>query len=360
MMIICNRNILCVRSLSCFVGLFLVFLICNFPSVDSTLASSSSSLPLPYYDLSCPFEMSKYSCFHHDVNSTGAANSKDYYQKMHTTPINTFINDSLLLNRRIFLVGDSLMRQLFIAIGCLSFSNIEYSKVDWMTGRGGWPCHNTLNCVSKGQHSGFNVGYIKWKHGGEIYFKPTGGCLDNDEPDIVSRFLREIHANKTISLSSSLAVPIVPNEHHVMTKDDILVMNIGIHDQGNITAMEYNVKSLAEVGRALVNYHNTSTPLFIYITTPSQHFASNGLYIHDTHKHISTCSNHITSNIRQDLEVQYIIQKETVHGVLTFNDTYLGSLHIGPHDCTHYCMPGLHDILAENLFRYLARVIKQN
>ena len=135
-------------------------------------SSSSKSFYKPqlYYNLSCPFEWSKYSCIHQD-NMIKANLSLNYYLKMHNIDINQLLNKSLR-NRRIFLVGDSLMRQIFIAIGCLSISSIKSYDIDWMST---WPCHNMTNCIESNEHSGFNLGRIKFENGNEVYFKPLAG-----------------------------------------------------------------------------------------------------------------------------------------------------------------------------------------
>ena len=298
---------------------------------------------VPYYNLSCPFEWSKYSCIHQNPLSINAVLGNHYYTNMHKTDINSIINTTSLLNRRILLVGDSLMRQIFISIGCLSAASIAISKVDWMTDKG-WPCHGTPNCISHGHHSGFNIGYIKWKNGGELFYQPLSGGLYYNEPLIVHRFIKELHKHKTIKLGPDIAIPL-SNSRLKMTKHDVLILNLGVHDR--MIDFENNVQRLASMGEKLVLNHNTSTPLFIYITTPTQHYNDDGFFYGER---ISVCKENVTHNLRQDLELLHLHENVNVHRIIQYNDSLNGNMHIGHGDCTHYCMPGLPDIIAEKIF----------
>ena len=295
-----------------------------------------------YYNLSCPLEWSKYSCIHQ--NNTIKANlSYNYYMSMHKNDVNYFLTTSLR-KRRIFLVGDSLMRQIFISIGCLTMSNIKSFNIDWMES---WPCHGTANCIESNVHSGFNLGKIEFENGNEVYFKPLHGSMGRyDEPKMISRFMKELLSNGYISYGSVFSIP---SNQLQMTSNDILVINLGVHDNGNYNSINYN--ELSVLGSKILSLQkNTNTtrtvPRLIYITSPSQHFGPHG--VHDA-KSSFNCLSNITHNVRNELEYKYFKVDKNVNGIINFNDTNLGDMHIGNGDCTHYCQPGLPDIIAEEL-----------
>jgi len=296
-----------------------------------------------YYNLSCPLEWSKYSCIHQ--NQFIKANlSLNYYLEMHNIDVNQLFNKSLT-NRRIFLVGDSLMRQIFISIGCLGISSIKSYDVDWMKN---WPCHNTENCIESDEHSGFNLGRIEFENENEVYFKPIAGSLKFEEPYIVSRWIKELNSHGYIFFGH---MPSIHSKELQMTNKDILVINLGVHDDLNTNNVQY--KELSIFGKKLLELQKSTNksniPHFMYVSTPSQHFGNDGVFIPVNSSF--QCISSITHNIRNELEFTYLKINESVNSIIPYDDTNLGDMHIGVGDCTHYCQPGLPDIVAEKILQ---------
>ena len=88
-----------------------------------------------YYNLSCPFEWSKYSCVHQGQEDRAMA-AQDYalHHMLWQHGDSFGSRQHSQKRRRLLMVGDSTMRQLFIALGCrfwLMENAIEEYKLDW-------------------------------------------------------------------------------------------------------------------------------------------------------------------------------------------------------------------------------------
>ena len=314
--------------------------------------ASSSTISLPYYNLSCPFEWARYSCIY--KNSSNSQESNNYYKSKHQFDIKeSLIN---LTNRTILLVGDSITRQLFISISCLTIKNIRFNYVDWMY----WPCYQDLNhCISSGLHSGFNIGYIEWLNGGKLYFQSLGGGYRYFESNIIKRFANEL--NKFRYIHSHEPTFKFPNNNissPILSKSDVIIINLGFH-QDDINSFKIKLFEFIEVGKQILKYHNESTPYLVYMTSSTQHFNKNGTYL-GLNNDNNFCINESLHNPRKELEEKYLIEGESIHKIVDFDDMKLGNLHIGGNDCTHYCMPGLPDIKAELLFNELHHLLISN
>ena len=118
-------------------------------------ARGSRSAPVLYGNLSCPFEWSKYSCSHMGPPWRAQAELGRRWVEDRAGLLAMGFASPPRPGSRTLLVGDSLMRQLFISIACHATRDLASSRVDWQQS---WPCHRTPNCVAHGEHSGFNVG----------------------------------------------------------------------------------------------------------------------------------------------------------------------------------------------------------
>ena len=303
-----------------------------------------------YYNLSCPFEWSKYSCAHQGQADRAMA-ARDYalqhsiWQYNHSFGSRQHSQE----RRRLLMVGDSTVRQLFIAVGCrfwLQGNAIEEYMLDWAPKN--WPCQWTSNCISNGTHSGFNVGSIRMYNGNEIHYLPHSGSLQRAESNIVARWIQELNTNRSITFGTNLIMHTSP---HILDRDDIVLYNVGLHN-GPADNLKDELLQPATFGKSLLQQANR--PTFIAMTTITQHFnTSNGQYTR-TKKGLS-CVPNVTINPRREVELHVWKPGENVDLIFDYDDLELGNLHInmGGTDCTHYCMPGPPDVAASRLVQVL-------
>ena len=92
----------------------------------------------------------------------------------------------------------------------------------------------------------------------------------------------------------------------------------------------------------------------IYVTTPTQHFnTKNGQWkTGEMEKEQKTCIDRVDANPRADLENELLKPGENVDALIDFDDLNLGMMHVQwGHDCSHYCMPGVPDVVAAGLMK---------
>ncbi|KAL3762388.1 hypothetical protein ACHAW5_004705 [Stephanodiscus triporus] len=358
------------------------------PSPSSSLSSSSlsSSTSLPgygYINLSCPYEMSKYSCAYMMTHSASADDddggddtsrammyaaldaSTDYYLGNIDAIQSTF---RIAANqrreqrrpRRVFFTGDSLMRQLFIAIACNAMSSlprwgdlIEYAafpwKDEWKCGPNSGPC-----LIMGGRHSGFDSASIMLSNDLEIHFVPHMGYVDDDtaENGVLERLRRDIvDRDGRITFGTKTAVPMSPHAHV-----DVLVYNVGIHYK--LERARTNINHFINwISRPLMTeddeQRRTRT---IYVTTPTQHYNTNdGQWQGGSMGKVNkVCIDSVHANPRAELEKSLLKPGYNVDVLLDYDDLNLGIMHVQRgNDCTHYCMPGVPDVVAARLMKEL-------
>ena len=179
-----------------------------------------------YWNLSCPFEWSKYSCAHQEGDQANISQFVHYEADGCDLPVfDPVVFADSLADRRLIFVGDSLSRQVSISLSCMLYGAglVERYEVGWpacapqnnasdseledwvsatflsksqierkaqlraqkraraaredgikhgsrsLLGVPGWPCHQTVNCVPCGEHSGFNEYSVYLKNGGVIH-----------------------------------------------------------------------------------------------------------------------------------------------------------------------------------------------
>jgi len=313
------------------------------PKIEKFVDDGSTFRQRLYYNLSCPFEWSKYSCAHQ-----GQLVKADESRKLlleYRQIIMEVVARGLPPNTRLILTGDSLMRQVFVSLGCLlhSFARhliIEF-EVDWLDE---WPCHGTANCIPGGVHSGHSTGSIRLPGEAEIHFLPHGGSLRKQESKMYQRMARQLDDLGYITLARRTTLP---SQHATpLSQYDVLVTNVGIH--GSVEAAQNKTETLAQIGRQLRQMSNG--PRLWYVTTPTQHFATvGGQYKRGT---AGTCVNRTDVNPREVME-RRILTADTVHQVIAYDDLDLGFYQIGGGDCSHYCMPGAPDRVALRLLQAL-------
>lgn len=132
-----------------------------------------------YWNLSCPFEWSKYSCAHQEGNQANISQFVHYEADGCDLPVfDPIVFADSLAGKRLIFVGDSISRQVSISLSCMLYGAgyVERYEVGWPACAPqnksyvpGWPCHQTVNCVPCGEHSGFNEYSVYLENGGVIH-----------------------------------------------------------------------------------------------------------------------------------------------------------------------------------------------
>ena len=355
---------------------------------NETTSSRLDFQPILYQNLSCPFEWSKFSCFwhgreeraqaawdyaHFHINKAAVALKKR--QKWTTASAATTQQSS---SARLILVGDSTMRQVFIALGCRFWNDADDRLADYaLPWLDNWPCRS-INCIPSGAHSGFIVSSLRLTSGAEIHFLPHSGYQKDAqgqnpaEPGIVQRWKQELliqpsdHSNNANSSTSTPPLgklrlgphAAMPSQYsEFLSANDTIVFNLGLHREQNRTT---ELKDFADFGRKLLTLPSMERPQLIYLATVTQHFRTkSGAHEHRQRQRLLgqeqqqrrrlQCQPAVEANQRRDEERQLLLETVHVDHFLDYDTLDTGNLHIGGGDCTHYCMPGPPDVVAEKL-----------
>jgi len=330
-----------------------------------------------YYNLSCPFEWSKYSCAYMQRGPKAAEivrASTEYYLE-HMTSIQAAFNRAVKegQSKRIFFTGDSLMRQIFVGIACNAWSLqggsiIENAEIPW---KEEWPCKETINdrghCfITGGQHSGFDAASIRLTNGMELHFVPHRGFKDEDtaEPHVLERLVSDVARHDGVTFGKKTAMsPGGP-------KVDVLVYNVGIHY--NLRVTRKHIRHYAnEISKPLMMHeekqhgstknvtissnsaesNSSSRTRTIYVMSPAQHYNTNdGQWQKGMTDESKKCVKEIPSNPRAKVEQELLIPGVNVDVLLDYDDLSLGHMHVQKgDDCSHYCMPGVPDVVGARL-----------
>ncbi len=329
--------------------------------MNSDFGSNRNDVNIPaamgYFNLSCPFEWYKYSCAaiqENEIDEQVTAAAMQYYQQ-HLAEIyrafdSAYHHPQQQQPKRIFMTGDSLLRQLFISLACNAFSLniVQQSEIQW---RQEWPCPKKLatTCVfTGGQHSGFDAASIRLTNGMEIHFVPHRGFAYGDmskgEPDVLERMKWQIdNLGNRIGFGKKTALPPSGPMTH-------FVYNVGTH-YSIWTSRKILTHFVKEIATPLMK--NERRPKIIYVVTPTAHFnTGDGQYIRrgdvmDDEK--SKCVERISHNPRAKMEKRIVKEGVSVDVLIEYDDLDLGALHVQKGDCVHYCMPGAADLVAARL-----------
>ena len=177
---------------------------------DATIVySDSKDTDVIYFNLSCPLEWSKFSRIHQGQYGKAwkkSAARRGALESSHqaiaivaaaSTQSSSNINKPQIFpaQTRLFLIGDSMMRQVFLCLGCLldAADLVQEFQVDWRT-LVDWPCHGTPACIPRGVHSGFRVGSLHLVDDTEIHLiMRDGGHGDGamrNQPYFLTRLWR--------------------------------------------------------------------------------------------------------------------------------------------------------------------------
>ena len=249
------------------------------------------------------------------------------------------------------LLGDSLLKQLFISLACDLSDDVAQSHIEWATEQAPWGCMATHNCIRTGRHSGFHNGSVAFKSGGELHYLELHGTVMRD---VVDGLQKDLEQEGQITIGEkTMLVPAMTISRTVLSEGDVLVLMVGIHQRGgNLVKTLQRVRLLSKALMAAPR-----RPSFVFITTPTQHFRTtdgSGQYLAEIKE--AGCIQAVPANPRRDLELQFI-KSGMVDRIIDYGgmDKDLGMFHIGADasyggiDCSHYCMPGVPDWISASL-----------
>ncbi|CAB9516802.1 expressed unknown protein [Seminavis robusta] len=339
------------------------------PLLTANDTDSNVSIPL-YKNLSCPFEMSKFSCFrqgrHRQAQASfdlAAKRKRPRYwwqsnnNSNYTVPTDEYIP-------KLLLVGDSTMRQVFVALGCFFWHQDMIAKfyMDW---KPYWPCHGFPGCVTSGKHSGFDAGRIRLKQGLDIFFFPHAGGLDHNQKEIIDNWL------KSWKETGKLKFQLQPTGYPFgLGRRDTVVYTVGMHLTPWSRKKIY--PKIDQLGRALrqARINGRNAPTFVLQTSTTQHFNSpDGQYYKymmgssppiPLNTTVNGCRSSLPINPRRESELKVFQEGQNVDVILDVPDEDMGDYHVGGNDCTHYCMAGVPDLIAMNLLDRLGEHFGQS
>lgn len=289
-----------------------------------------------YFNLSCPFEWSKYSCIHQDQVDTANEASRLVFEpdgcNLHEHVGSTLAR--ITAQRRVYFVGDSLVRQLMIALLCAAHSSTQgevFTKtvIAWPKCPREWPCHGVNNCITCGPHSGTGFMAVTLAGGAVFTF------LD--------------HKNAEAILISE-----------AVTSDDVIIISSSIHGDRAGNTLKMMKLARDHLSSANLIWFVAWSPHFPtstneYNVTALQRLVDNGTRL--------TCRTTAPSQI-QDTEIESVQDiADILDGVLwlpAMND--MGDYKVGGHvgaytDCQHYCLPGPPDEMARALYTMLTQIL---
>jgi GDSL/SGNH-like Acyl-Esterase family found in Pmr5 and Cas1p len=256
--------------------------------------SNTTSVAPYYYNLSCPWEMSKFSCVHQgQLHKASIALQYTQQAQGVDCKLRSFDGTELLRllgNRSIVFAGDSIMRQMFLSMACMLYispgvelvrDNVVWevsaimhnfkmllllfrsqlvpsfcSRTPCIAAQANWPCHGTSNCIEGGQHSGFSWGCITFSSDNNVTM--LNMCVQQADEGI--------------------PIDEIAQHYGLVPAYDIIVANLGVHfmSQGR------TAERLQQLRNVLQRYQNSAVPLpiVIYKETSPQHFPGHrgGMY----------------------------------------------------------------------------------
>jgi hypothetical protein len=334
------------------------------PAVNLRSHQSVGDEPTPsmYWNLSCPLEMSAFSAAHiggEDFTQRAYKAQNLSYAALRQLEHNT---PWLLHRRRIFFVGDSLLRQVFISLSCLYWNRVEKYAVPWFERRRGRTNH--ANTISHGPHSKFEEARVVLKGGTEfIFHHGIGGLLtlgqDYRSHD-TNMWLEACMRGKpfTTTVIDTEYSPIVselsvPRKTMELTTDDIVVVNGSVHGDRQLNL--HNVADLMQCMDRDPHKKEKMWPHLVYLTTGAEHFPTeSGKFEEELIEKKFTCRQQTGIDNRQKEESELVGGLLPILGKDVFDlELERGDLHVGGNDCLHWIMPGIPDLLAASLITSL-------
>lgn len=359
----------------------------------------------PYWNLTCPLELSMFSGAHMGqddyIRRAWAAREESEKAVVYFAATDF----SALKGRRIVFVGDSMMRQVFISMACLAWDRVIDYSIPWFHRR--MVRIRQPNTIGSGPHSKFEEGRVLLKGGIElIYHHGIGGLLELGEEyqshetetwikacylkqpltALVPKYVDWSTVSSTSSVSTvrdSITSTNVKRERLTFHSKDIVLINASVHG-----ARSFNMKNIVDLLKCqkrntLVNSNGETAefnpkpnknsnnrgsprhvgggerwPQMLYVVTGPRHFPTKtGAF----EKRLLTMTEDYDC-IDESTDREFQEEESSVlGGHLPFIGTDIlplqyksGRMHVGGRDCLHWMQPGIPDLLAVDVLRYIA------
>jgi hypothetical protein len=315
-----------------------------------------------YWNLSCPLELSMFSGAHMGGDFHARAEKA---RAIAAEALERFgdIDWKLLENRRIFFVGDSLLRQVFISMACLSWDRVSNYAIPWFEKRG--VRMRQPNTIGSGSHSKFEEGRVLLEGNIElVYHHGIGGLLElgdeyeSHDPNtwIKSCFLRKPFTTMTPKFPRNheqqlkISTENVEREQLTLKDSDIVLINASVH-----AGRSFNLHNIVDLFncKSMMTYPGSFWPRMLYIATGPSHFPTETgafdkelLDMDEDYNCIMKSSFHGY----QDDEIKSLDGVLPIVGrdILPF-EYESGDLHVGGKDCLHWLQPGIPDLVSQHV-----------
>ena len=317
-----------------------------------------------YWNLSCPIELSMFSGVHMGGDfEIRAEKARDVaiHEAMKQL---ANINWKQLENRRIFFIGDSLLRQVFISMACLWWdSKVLKYAIPWYEKRG--VRMRQPNTIGNGPHSKFEEGRILLKGNIELIFHHGIGKLlelgdeYQSHNEGVDSWLQSCYQKDHFEAS----VPKLPKSHveqRMMSTlnverekiklkgSDIVLINASVHGGKR----SFNIQNIGDLFRckSMIQYPDQHWPEMRYVVTGPMHFPTEtGAFEQEL---IETDDSYYNCSMTSSFHGYQDEERNKLHQYMPFIGNDLlpfqfesGDLHVGGKDCLHWLQPGIPDLV---------------
>jgi hypothetical protein len=360
-------------------------------TTTSTSTTKSKPYPItpinqPYWNLTCPLELSMFSGIHmnEDEYVHRAWASRDVAERaVAYFGIKDFHE---LHNRRIIFIGDSLMRQVFISIGCLLWNSVTDYTIPWFHRR--QVRTQQPNTISNGPHSKFEEGRILLQGNIElIYHHGIGGLLELGEEyqthenetwikacylqqpftglapkyldweSINTRSDNQDGKSPMIDPRTKVSSTNVKRERLTFGSQDVVLINASVHG-----TRSFNLQNIVDLFRCkqTQKVNKELWPHFYYIGTGPSHFPTKTGAFDKRLLDATENFKCIDKATFEDPQVEETTVLKDLKNDLPLVGTDIlplqmesGYLHVGGKDCLHWMQPGMPDLLAADVLRYV-------
>ncbi|KAL3922737.1 MAG: hypothetical protein SGILL_002040 [Bacillariaceae sp.] len=290
---------------------------------------------------------------------------------------------STMENRRILFIGDSLIRQVFISWICLSWDRVEDYSIPWFHNR--QVRTRQPNSIGSGPHSKFEEGRVLLRGNVElIYHHGMGGLLELGEEyhtEETETWLKACYLGKPFTAlapkylnwtktdtshlerldpRSTIRSDNVERERLTFNSRDIVLINASVHGSRDFNLKNiidlFECKKMQKVDEKPKLKH--LWPNFYYVMTGPSHFPTKTGAFDKKLLEVEDDFGCIETSTYKEPQVEEETKLKGYLPLIGHNTLKLqmesGHLHVGGKDCLHWMQPGIPDLLAADLARYIS------